>query len=298
MHIQIRFCGQACEKRLTPVRYCYDGDQIIAHYDSNGNLLRKFIYGPGIDEPISMIDVADNNKVYYYHFDGLGSVAALSNIDSEVVERYSYDVYGEPNRTSSVGNPYLFTGREYDIETGNYYYRARYYSTKLGRFLKVDPAGHGYEVSISASMNLHVYVLNNPVSFVDPFGMIRWSPYPGTGYYPFPEPTEPVQPKPSKPRKPWEPSPFPGYSPYPGSGYWIPPACDQKKKCRYEELGYGSYDECFNDCFFGKSAIDDWIMGGGGLVGGIIYPPIGVGVGGYDFLKGLYCDGICNCMMF
>jgi RHS repeat-associated protein len=62
------------------INYCYDDDQIIAEYDENGNLLRKYAYGPGIDEPICMINVTDNNAVYYYHYDGLGSVAALSGI--------------------------------------------------------------------------------------------------------------------------------------------------------------------------------------------------------------------------
>ena len=97
---------------------------MIAEYDSSDNLLRKFIYGPGIDEPILMIDVTDSNTVYYYHFDGLGSVAALSNVNGAIVERYSYDVFGEPNRTSDVNNPYMFTGRRIDTETSNYYYRA------------------------------------------------------------------------------------------------------------------------------------------------------------------------------
>lgn len=57
-------------------KYCYDCDQVIAEYEYDGsnNLLRKFIYGPGIDEPIYMIDIVDSNTVYYYHFDGLGSV--------------------------------------------------------------------------------------------------------------------------------------------------------------------------------------------------------------------------------
>jgi YD repeat-containing protein len=59
-------------------QYAYDGDQVIAECNESGTLLRKFVYGPGIDEPICMIDVADNNAVYYYHFDGLGSVIALS----------------------------------------------------------------------------------------------------------------------------------------------------------------------------------------------------------------------------
>jgi hypothetical protein len=42
---------------------------VIAEYDGNNNLLRKYIYGPGIDQPVCMIEVADSNAVYYYHFD-------------------------------------------------------------------------------------------------------------------------------------------------------------------------------------------------------------------------------------
>jgi hypothetical protein len=84
----------------TTIHYTYDGDQVIAEYDYNDvsqnyELARKFIYGPGIDEPICMIDVADSNTVYYYHFDGLGSVATLSDSSGSIVEQYSYDVFGE-----------------------------------------------------------------------------------------------------------------------------------------------------------------------------------------------------------
>jgi RHS repeat-associated protein len=127
--------------------------------------LRKFVYGPGIDEPICMIDVADNNAVYYYHFDGLGSVIALSNENNKIIERYSYDVFGEPNRTSDVNNPYLFTGRRYDNASGLYYYRARYYAYDIGRFLQTDPIGY------DDGLNLYTYCGNNPIRWSDPFGL-------------------------------------------------------------------------------------------------------------------------------
>jgi RHS repeat-associated protein len=121
---------------------------------------------PGIDEPVCMITVAGSTETrYYYHYDGLGSVIALSNVNKQVVERYSYDVFGEPSATSSIGNPYLFTGREYDNETGNYYYRARYYNPSIGRFLQPDPVGH------ADSMNLYSYVGNNPLNWIDPYGL-------------------------------------------------------------------------------------------------------------------------------
>jgi RHS repeat-associated protein len=146
-------------------KYCYDGEQVIAEYDGEGTLLRKFIYGPGIDEPICMIEVGETEAIYYYHFDGLGSVIALSNVNNEIVEQYSYDVFGKPNATSSINNPYMFTGRRYDVETGLYYYRARYYDYANGRFISPDPAG------FVDGFNFYTYCSNDSVNCTDAVGL-------------------------------------------------------------------------------------------------------------------------------
>ena len=93
---------------------------------------------------------------------------------TKIVERYSYDVFSqptirgpsdEPRATSLYSNPYMFTGREYDSETGLYYYRARYYKPSVGRFLQTDP------IDYASGLNLYTYCGNNPLNFIDPWGL-------------------------------------------------------------------------------------------------------------------------------
>jgi len=87
-------------------------------------------------------------STYYYHLDGLGSVKEITDSTGSTVEKYRYDVYGQPAifdglgnplTESAIGNSYMFTGRRYDKESGLYYYRARYYNSVSGRFLQMDP---------------------------------------------------------------------------------------------------------------------------------------------------------------
>jgi len=92
---------------------------------------------------------------------------ALSDPNGNLVETYSYDVFGQPNTIGSKGNPYLFTGQRYDEETRLYYYRMRYYSPSLGRFLQSDPIGY------ADSLNIYTYCENNPVNWADPYGLCK-----------------------------------------------------------------------------------------------------------------------------
>ncbi|OGU15937.1 MAG: hypothetical protein A2076_04630 [Geobacteraceae bacterium GWC2_53_11] len=156
--------------------YVYDGQAIILEYETTGDgrhkktEATKYVHGPGIDEPLAM---TRDNEVYFYHADGLGSVVALTDKKQKVVEAYEYDSFGNLKGGIAPMQPFTYTGRIFDIETGLLDYRARTYDSQLGIFLQKDPSG------FDGGINQFSYVGANPVSYRDPSGLVRWT---GTSY--------------------------------------------------------------------------------------------------------------------
>jgi RHS repeat-associated protein len=145
--------------------YAYDGDNVVEQLNASGAATARYTQGLGIDEPM---EVYEGGKSYYYHADGLGSIVALTKSTGTAANTYfGYNTFGGmPAPSETVANPFRFTGRDYDSETGLYYYRARYYDSLFGRFLSEDPLGFSSQLA-----NLYQYVFNNPVRWTDPSGL-------------------------------------------------------------------------------------------------------------------------------
>jgi RHS repeat-associated protein len=149
----------------TTTHYVYDADNILFEYDDTGAIGNRYTHGPGMDEHL-MINTGKDK--YYYHADGLGSIVALTDAAGNSVQAYEYDSFGNlKDQKNRVKQPYTYTGREWDKETGLYYYRARYYDPMEGRFISKDPSGFA-----GGDANLYGYVKQNSINMVDPTGKV------------------------------------------------------------------------------------------------------------------------------
>jgi RHS repeat-associated protein len=142
--------------------YIYDGANVIEQINSAGAILARFTDTQNVDEPLATTSSGVSN---YYEQDGLGSVTSLTNSSGALAQSYTFDSFGNlTNSSGSVTNPFQYTGREFDSETGLYYYRARYYDPTTGRLTQEDPIG------LLGGINSYAYVKGNPINFVDPSG--------------------------------------------------------------------------------------------------------------------------------
>jgi RHS repeat-associated protein len=129
---------------------------------------------PSADRPLAEIN-NDGSIRFFYHQDWLGNVALLTDAAGAKLQTYTFDVWGEPSGFDASGSPiaasafesrFLFTAREYDVETALYHYRARTYSPQLGRFAQFDPIDFA-----AGDTNLLRYADNQPTFLIDPLGM-------------------------------------------------------------------------------------------------------------------------------
>ena len=176
-----------------------DGAREIEEHNAANVLTQQYVYGNYIDEPLEMdrdlngdgTATGPGDQRLYYSQNALFSTIALTDAAGKIVEGYQYAPYGEPTvitagangvvdfggddvitfgDSSTVSNPFLFTGRRLDGETELYYYRTRYMDPIEGRFKSRDTIGIWRDAGNSG--NGYAYVGNNSLTYVDPSGQL------------------------------------------------------------------------------------------------------------------------------
>jgi RHS repeat-associated protein len=191
--------------------FLYDGANLIETVSASGTEISSYTETQNIDEPLAEHRGSTTN---YYSADGLGSITSLSSSTGTLADTYTYDSFG--NLTASTGtitNPFQYTGRDYDPESGLRYYRTRYYDPSGGRFISEDMA------RFDGGINFYRYVGNSPTKLIDPYGL------------------GPVNPQDMASLG----GLFPGSTPLGGAGMVVPVPCSEARKL-LEQNGFYSND--------------------------------------------------------
>ena len=142
-------------------KYISDDWNIIAEVDKENNIKSREVRG------YELLKKETGNKDYFYHTNEHGDIVYLTNEKEEIENSYSYDVFGNiREQKENIENIFKYSGEQLDEETEQYYLRARYYNPTIGRFTQED-------IYRDDGLNLYVYVMNNPLLWIDPSGYAK-----------------------------------------------------------------------------------------------------------------------------
>ena len=148
--------------KANTVTHYWDGQNIIAEANANGNIRGKYLRG------VNLVAQEIDNQSWYYTHNAHGDVVQRIRDNGEAAPVYHYDAFGnERNPVDTDPNPFRYCGEYWDKETESYYLRARCYVPRNGRFTQEDPIGSG--------LNWYTYCYSNPVLLVDPTGCVAYT---------------------------------------------------------------------------------------------------------------------------
>ena len=158
------------EQLLKQDRFVFNGDNVWTDFEISGNEVVRYLFGNGVDQ--NMGRFKEDEAYVWYLGDNLGTIRDWADTKSMLIAHSAFGAFGDPLGTPSttLNDRFGFTGREYNPESGLYFYRARFYNSGAGRFLEPDPLGYTYP-----EINLYRYVGNSPANGIDPTGEVSIS---------------------------------------------------------------------------------------------------------------------------
>ncbi len=181
--------GRRVKKSTGPLYWYWAAGDVLAESSASGTLTAEYVFFHG--RRIARRDAA-SGAIRYYFSDHLGSASVITNEAGTIVEESQYFPFGAERAVlNGDTNPYKFTGKERDTETGLDYFGARYYGSNLGRFLSPDEFTGGpvsasggdptppgplpyADITNPQSLNKYTYTYNNPLNMTDPDGHCPW----------------------------------------------------------------------------------------------------------------------------
>jgi RHS repeat-associated protein len=161
---------------VSDTRIVRNGNLVIQERDADNSVLREYLWGKNLGGGIGgLLQLSQDGSDYAYLYDGKGNVTSLLDSSGAIVASYRYDTFGKVVATSgSLNQPFQFSTKRFDSDTGLNYYGYRFYNPSIERWMNRDPLGE------AGGINLYGFVGGDPVNWVDPWGLERWPAPDGT----------------------------------------------------------------------------------------------------------------------